>query len=172
MKPLFNLSEEEQVKMQEEIKKLNEKLDQVSKTLDEFISKFNEPKKLDEEVKEEVVEEKVEEVILEKEVEVKDEDVKINEFNQLLNDGRVCEAQRKFYLSNDWKGFAENAQELHLNSIGHSQDFKICEDAEEEIIRLANENMKNKNISLSKSISEILLQNKELAKKYNDKFHN
>jgi phage I-like protein len=148
MKPV-TLNEQEKIKM-DEVKKLNE---QISELKIQASVKDAEIKKLKDEIS-------LNEI---KSIEEK----KTNKFNEMLKEGKVCEAQREAYMQNDVVKFSELAMPLNLSAQGTSRDIdskNLSEkDVQEEIIKLAE---KKEGMSFRDAIHAVLKENPELAKKY------
>jgi phage I-like protein len=105
------------------------------------------------------------------------EDKKLSEkkdsFNKLLSEGKAVEAQREAFMSGDAVKFAELAQPVNLNGKGSTEnpppgsEVKTREDAEKQILKLAEEKVKDKKAgNLSDGIKMVLSENKDLREKY------
>lgn len=90
------------------------------------------------------------------------------EFNIMLTEGKVCEAQRAAFLKDDMKMFLEKAQSVKLSTIGSGRvsEAPSKSGAQEKVIELANALMKSDSIKLSAAISKVLLNDKDLRADY------
>jgi len=86
------------------------------------------------------------------------------EFNQMLSEGKVCEAQRKSFMKQDFAEFANKAEEIKLKEVGHSKDDNKDEkEASSKLIKLAGEKAGKEKISFGESMKVILSENPKLA---------
>lgn len=94
-------------------------------------------------------------------------------FDKMLAEGRVCEAQRVFFMEGDSEKFAEAAQPMKLSDTGSeggadegSKNFSKSETpAQDEVLALAEVEAKG-GIKLSDAIQKVLNSKPELAAKY------
>lgn len=157
---------------------MNEKLKQENLTKEKI--KMDEVKKLNEELSHAKLQlaEKDKEIetlkndILANEKKIQ-EDKKTFDFNELLKEGKVVEAQREAYMLNDVVAFSKLAANVNLNGVGNSEEKKNIsfkdlskEDAELKIKELAEIKVKG-GLKWREAIKEVLNENKELAEKYN-----
>jgi len=105
---------------------------------------------------------------------------KETEFNAMLSEGKACEAQRKSYLEDDTKAFAEAAKEMNTKAAGNSGDKKdvkvVNKDsktpAQDEIMILAEKKLVDTpnefkgDDKLGDAIEKVLSENSELNTKY------
>lgn len=94
-------------------------------------------------------------------------------FAKLLSEGKACAAQEEAYLKDDMVKFIELAQPLKLSEEGTSTIRKETDasTAEEEIMNLAEEKVKNKKSKdIGSAISLVLAEKPELRKKYESSF--
>lgn len=102
-------------------------------------------------------------------------------FDKLLVEGSVVEAQRIPYMNNDMVKFAENAGKVNLKAKGHSditnesdgqENYSALtpDQAEDKLLELSERLSKEKNISFGDASKIIIFENKELAKKREEKF--
>jgi phage I-like protein len=113
-----------------------------------------------------------------KEKDKKNEEAKVlaektSSFNKLLSEGKAVEAQRESFMAGDTVKFAEKAQAVNLSSKGSSSqpvgDMSL-EDAQKEIIKLAEQEVKDKKLkTLGDGIKLVLQNNPELRAKYEGK---
>ena len=98
---------------------------------------------------------------------------KENQFNKLFAENKVVEAQREAFMSGDMVKFSENAVLINGETTGNNgKDSKKIEDAEEEILKLAEEKMtKDKNLTFGEAITFVKKENPELTKQYESKFN-
>ena len=91
------------------------------------------------------------------------------EFNGMLSEGKVCEAQRVPFMKSDFAEFAEKAEPLNLTEGGHGDDVDSdTNDVQEKVEKLAEKKMEaDKDLDFGGAVSLVLLENKELAKAYN-----
>lgn len=90
-----------------------------------------------------------------------------SKFNVLLAEGKVCAAQEDAYLKGDMVKFVELQQPLNLAEKGSpavKKDEGKPKDVEEEIIALAEAEMKNSKLSLSEAYQKVLREKPELTK--------
>lgn len=90
------------------------------------------------------------------------------EFDQMLAEGKVCEAQRKPFVEGNIIEFAANAEAINLYEKGSGSGIDEIGDAQDKILKLAEKKQsENEGIDLSEAISEVLAENKNLAAAYN-----
>lgn len=160
MEPVIDMSEKnkESIQMHEQVKKLaeeNEKFKVQLSEKDTEISKLKETIELSEK---KAAEEK-----------------RTNAFNEMLKVGKVCEAQREAYMCNDVVKFSELAKPVNLNAAGSAEEptpaaaTEMTRDqAIEKVVELAEVKVKeNPELNFKQAISEVLNENEDLAKKYN-----
>jgi phage I-like protein len=91
---------------------------------------------------------------------------KDSEFNVLLSEGKVVEAQRKAYLTNDVKELVKNAQAINLSEQGHGSKGSDHVEGElsfeDKVLKLAEEKMKSDTTLSIVNAQEIAM--KELKK--------
>lgn len=98
----------------------------------------------------------------------KEKMLKETEFNTMLSEGKVCEAQREAFLKGDFAEFAKNAKAVNLSDKGNNSvenENKIT-DAAAEVLKLAEVKVKEEKIDLGTAVSKVLRENEELRKKY------
>lgn len=94
------------------------------------------------------------------------ENDKKSEFDQMLSEGKVCEAQRKPFMENDMADFAKKAQAVKLDESGsNSKGDESVEEAVEKINKLAEKRAKDDEIEYGEAVSLTLSENPELKKK-------
>jgi len=94
-------------------------------------------------------------------------DKKKAEFDQMLSEGKVCEAQRKAFMDDNMIEFAQNMQEIKLDEAGDGDagDKNNSEsDAQEKLIELSEAKVKEKEISYGTAMSQVLTENPKLRK--------
>lgn len=92
------------------------------------------------------------------------EDKKKTEFDQMLSEGKVCEAQRNPFMENDIAGFAKNVQEVKLDESGKGDHGDEAGNAEDKIDKLAEEKIAaDKNLDYGDAVSLVLSENPKLA---------
>ncbi len=103
-------------------------------------------------------------------------------FAKLLAEGKVCAAQEQSYLDGDMVKFAELAKPVKLAEVGsgakpegEAKEEGKDLDVEEQVLALAEKHMTEKQSKkdakgFSDAINHVLNENKELAKRYNEKF--
>lgn len=101
----------------------------------------------------------------------KQENLQKDQFNKMLSEGKVVEAQREPFMKNDMVKFSELAKKTHLKADGTSDDasnsdVKAGESAQDKVIELADKMAKEKKMKMSDCISHVLKQNRELREKY------
>ncbi len=91
-------------------------------------------------------------------------------FNTMLGAFKVIEAQREAFMLGDMIKFTELAKPLNTKSAGTEGDTKDSTDgeksAQDQIIELAKKLATDTKVSLAKAQGIVLLENPELAKKY------
>jgi phage I-like protein len=101
--------------------------------------------------------------------EEKNKAVKEVEFTVLLSEGKACVAQKEAFLKGDMMEFAKNSQSMNLSEKGHGKGIPKDVDAENEIIKLANEMVKENGIMFSEAVSKVRKENPDLVKKLQEK---
>lgn len=92
------------------------------------------------------------------------ENKRTTEFNQMLSEGKVCEAQRKSFMKQDFTEFAKKTEEIKLKEVGHSKDDNKDEkEASGKLVKLAEEKVDKEKISFGESMKVILSENPKLA---------
>lgn len=86
---------------------------------------------------------------------------KTTEFNLMLSEGKVCEAQRQAFIKNDMKNFIKLAQPVNTKGHGHGAGGNEKGDREERVMKLAEEKVKASNGALQLH-EAIGLANKEI----------
>jgi hypothetical protein len=122
------------------------------------------------EVKKELADLKVKEEGVQKELselrsklELKDKEI---DFNKMLSEGKVVEAQREAFVSGDIKKFSELAMPMKTKEEGTGhQPADKNEDVDDEILKAAKKLSEEKKVSIKEAISEVLRTNKQLAEK-------
>jgi phage I-like protein len=93
-------------------------------------------------------------------------------FDKLLSEGKAVEVQREAFMSGDAMKFAELAQPVNLSGKGSSESpnvtqVKSKEEAEKEILKLAEAKVKEKKVAnLGEGIRAVLSESPELKNKY------
>lgn len=95
------------------------------------------------------------------------ENAQKSEFDKMLSDGKVCEAQRKSFLKGDMAEFAKNAQAVKLYEKGENpKGDETVSKAEEKVKKLAEAKMKDdKNMEYGDAVSLVLDENSDLNRK-------
>jgi len=117
------------------------------------------------------------EVQIKKNIELVDKNKAIEkkkEFDEKLNAGLVCEAQRDAYMKDDMMAFISNiakpnlqAQSTNFTDDGHEK----VGDVQDEVISLAKAKVKeDAKLTLSEAIVHVLKEKPALSKKYNELF--
>lgn len=92
------------------------------------------------------------------------------QFNKMLSEGKVVEAQREAFMKKDFAKFSELAQPTKTTAIGTGGTPAPTEgkDVEDQIIELANKKLADKSAKdFASAVSMVLSENKELAEKRN-----
>ncbi len=166
MEPVVDLNEkkikEHRMTLEEKMKKLEERLTENEKASQE---KEAEIKSLKEEKVNSEIARKLEE--------------KKSIFNRLLSEGKVCEAQRAPYMSDDMVKFSELTQQIKLDTVGSSDVATPAKEksatdlsadqAEDKILAFAQEKVKA-GMPMGEAIKLSLKENPALAEKYREKF--
>jgi len=171
MKKKFADMEADLKKKDEKIKELTEKLSAGSKLSEDEATKqrIADLEKRENDIK-----------LAEKKIE---DDKKLSEkkgsFDKMLSEGKVVEAQREAFMSDDFAKFAENSNEVNLSEKGSGKagsgegdnavdEFKDSETpAQDEVLSLAEKKMsENKELSEADAYGMVLSEKPELAKKY------
>lgn len=100
-------------------------------------------------------------------------------FSELINEGKITPAQKEDFMKMDLKlaeSFFANAPVLNLNESGHGKTPKgetgnksVDEKIEEKALALMEE---NKTLKLGEAYSQVMKENPELAKQYDEQFKN
>lgn len=104
-------------------------------------------------------------------------------FDKMLSESKVCEAQRKAYMSDDMAKFSELTQSMNPKPAGSAGDgkgddknktvgvtLKEGEDVEEKVIELADKMQKeDKDLSNGDAIGKVLVANPKLNEEYEKK---
>lgn len=93
------------------------------------------------------------------------------EFTVLLTEGKVCEAQRKAFLSGDTVEFAKLSEPVKLKTVGTGEppplEASNSEEAQKEIVKLATVKLSEKKCAdIGEAIRQVLTEKKDLADKY------
>jgi len=92
-----------------------------------------------------------------------------HEFNVMLSEGKVCEAQRKPYMEQDFAEFAKLQQEVKLSEAGVNSRGDEGGDTQEKIIKLAEKKMEeDQKLTYGDAVSVVLAENPELGRKYEE----
>jgi len=163
MEPATQLSEMEKIEM--ENKEIEELKGQMKLLSDRVDGKESEIKKLKDSVSSKDTE-------LKKLKEEKELSEKTSVFDKMFTEGKVVEAQREHYMSGDMVKFSEAAKPINLGGKGNQEkvgeEDPGNEDVEGKIISLADKKMeKDKELSVADAQREVLRENPELEKKYN-----
>lgn len=150
--------------------KKNAKLSEDLKDLKEKNTKLSEERK-EQKMTYEQLEEKLNKVLAENEKLKEDAQLaeKKDEFNKLLSEGKVVEAQREHFISGDLVKFAENAGKVNLSEKGSEAPKKEDDNVstEDKVLELADKKMKeNADLEKHEAISLVLGEHPELNKKY------
>ena len=171
MEPIISLSEQRKSKYERpkkmdtislqaheaEVKVLNSRIKELEETAESA-------KKFADEVK--TLKSEISKLHAENEKQQKD-----NEFNKMLSEGKVCEAQRKAFIEGNMAEFVRLHQPVNLGQgLGHStqKDGGKTLTAEEEVDQKAEKLSQEKGISYSEAIKEVFRSDKELARRYNE----
>ena len=105
--------------------------------------------------------------------ELKEEKMKVekkNNFDLMLSEGKVVEAQRDAFMEGNFSEFTKNAMPVKFSQTGNpgKEDQKEFASAQEEIMSLAEKRSKEKGENIADSIDFVLSENKELSTKYNE----
>lgn len=95
------------------------------------------------------------------------ENAQKSEFDKMLSEGKVCEAQRKSFLKGDMAEFAKNAQAVKLSEKGENpKGDETVSKAEEKVKKLAEAKMKDdENMEYGDAVSLVLDENSDLNRK-------
>ena len=94
------------------------------------------------------------------------EDARKAEFNTMLAEGKVCEAQRKPFMKQDFTEFAQKAEEIKLEEAGsNAQGDETMEKAEDKLIKLAEKIQKEQKVEYGEAMKLALSENPKLAAK-------
>jgi len=166
MEPLVELhesSKEKRMTLEEQIKALAESVTKLSEKVDSLTKDKDEEKTVQESNKQEP----------------KDEQKKVA-FDSMLKEGKVVEAQREAFMQGDIQKFTELSQVVKFDNIGQSgattnvekksvEKFS-AEEAEDEILRLSQEIMKEKKVTYREALAVVFEENPVLKEKYESKF--
>lgn len=90
-------------------------------------------------------------------------------FDKMMAEGKAVEAQREAFMADDLMKFAEGAVAVNLSGKGEgTKPEEKAKSAQEEVLKLANELVKTKKLSLARAISDVLFENKELNARYKE----
>lgn len=96
---------------------------------------------------------------------------KKGEFDKMLSEDKACEAQREAYVAGDMAKFVELAEKMNTGAAGSGgtpkKDGKD-EDAADKVWTLAEEKAKKSGLRADEEVSNVLSENPELEKKYNE----
>jgi hypothetical protein len=175
MSPAVQLQEGQN--MDKEYKELMEKKDKKIQELEEQIKELKDKKmgdkKMSEDAEKQVQELTAKNQELEKTVQEQNEKLalaeKNGEFDKMLSEGQVCEAQREAFIKGDMKAFASKYKEVRFSEGGHEQEKKEDEtlNPQEKVLALAEEKAKTEKISLKDAITSVLKTDVKLAEAYN-----
>lgn len=91
-------------------------------------------------------------------------------FDVMLAEGKAVEAQREAFMSGDVEAFAKNAKSLNLSEQGSGAEGVAPTFAEEKagtkLLKLAEDKVREKKLSLSEAILEVRKEQPELYKAY------
>lgn len=95
------------------------------------------------------------------------------QFAMMLAEGKVCKAQEEAFIAGDMSKFIQLAQPIKLNegfgssveAPSTSTEVKTKEEAEVEVLKLAETKMQAKKINVSQAIKEVLIENPNLKQK-------
>lgn len=97
---------------------------------------------------------------------------KEGEFNKLFSEGKVVLAQKEAFLKGDMVAFTEAASKINTENTGNTANgTKKVNDAEAEVIKLAEKICKDEGEKFGKAVTRVLSENPALAKKYREKFN-
>jgi hypothetical protein len=107
-----------------------------------------------------------ENAMMKKDAEAKDKEM---QFSALLTEGKACVAQKEAFMAGDLKKFAELSAPVNPSARGGGNDPSPTskEEASKKVIELAEIISKEKKIDLGEAVSQVLQNNKDLAKAYN-----
>lgn len=175
MEPLSELQENnknnlegDRMKLEERLAALEEKHKESEKKLSESTQTIMELKAENKKLSEEKEQMKVDQEKKEKET----------KFNVMLGEGKVCEAQRQAYMDGNVEKFSELAQPINLKKDENRElkdkenkkpEVMTCEEAEDKVLELSRAHMKENKVSWRESVTKVLSENPELAKRYQDK---
>jgi phage I-like protein len=183
MAPAVELSEKEEEEM--DIKELSAKLDQTNQTvatLADTVKKLaegkgTEGKKEGEKPAESSKDEKQLSEVEKENAKLKADLEKVGkerDFDKMLSEGKAVEAQREAFLSGDMKQFAEKAVKVNTQATGNAgqgqakDEPKTAAEAEDKILKLAEERAGKDKIELSEAIRITRRENPELVKKLSE----
>jgi hypothetical protein len=90
-------------------------------------------------------------------------------FDKMLSEGKSIEAQREAFMSGDMIKFADLAKPVNMSAQGSAtagSKAPVQGDAQDQVLALAEAYAKEKKVSLSEGIREILSSNKALREQY------
>lgn len=158
-------NKDEMEKLRKENKELKEKL--AEKDKDESMSEI---KKREDAIAER---EKAVKLAEEKAETEKKEAAKKVEFDTMLSEAKVVEAQRESFMKDDMAEFVKNAGSVNLAEKGNGatgkKDVEFADSetpAQDEVISLAEKKIKDEQVTIDQGIDMVLSENAELRKKY------
>jgi hypothetical protein len=86
-----------------------------------------------------------------------------SKFNEMLSEGKVCEAQREAYMEGDMEEFAAKAEEFKLDESGQNSKGDETSDVEEQILKLTEKKAKDEKMEYGDAMSLVLEENPKLA---------
>src|SRR3990167_7140164 len=142
-------------------KELTEKLSETVAKLADLEIKLKASEVLSDSLKKEISDMKHKEVV----------ETKKRAFDEMMIQGKCCEAQRKAYMEGDMESFIKLSQALNITSTGVSGqggavDPKSSEDAQAKVLELAEKKMKDLKLPLARAISLVLQENPKLRAAY------
>lgn len=101
---------------------------------------------------------------------------KNKEFDIMLSEGKVCEAQRKSFLAGDMAEFAKNQKALNFSEKGHGGDSNSSSekdgDIQDQVIKLAEKKIaENKNLKMKEAMKMVLSENPKMNEEYSKLFN-
>ena len=95
------------------------------------------------------------------------------EFDVMLSEGKVVEAQRESFSKGDMAEFIKNAADVNLNEQGSDKDPKkenTKQDAADQLIELAEKKAKEDSIEFDEAMESVLRDNPKLSEEHNKVF--
>jgi len=91
-----------------------------------------------------------------------------NTFNKMLAEGRAVEAQRNAFMAGNMVKFAELSKPVNMGAAGTESTggANQAKSAQDKVLELAEKVSKEKKISLSEGISQVLMSDKDLRVQY------